>query len=247
MEQCNQCQCRRILGFGIRMAFQPIVDVKNKVVFSYEALVRGQAGQGAGYVFSKVTDENKYIFDQQCRIAAIEEIAKLNTSATVNINFLPNAIYKPETCLSRALQTAQKVNFPHDQIIFEVTESEKIENHKLLLDVFRTYHRMGFRTAIDDFGQGFAGLNLLAKFQPDFLKLDMKLVQGISQDKVKQAILAGINMTSQQLGIEVIAEGIETREDYLYLRDKGIRYMQGYYFAKPTLERLPEIDWTQLS
>ncbi|ACK64133.1 diguanylate phosphodiesterase [Rippkaea orientalis PCC 8801] len=237
----NQCKCHQSLKFSIRMAFQPIIDVQDKVIFSYEALVRGEEGQEANYVLSKVTNDNKYSFDQQCRITAIEAIAKLNRSATVNINFLPNAIYEPETCLARVLEVAKTVSFPHDQIIFEVTEHEKITNHSLLKNIFTTYRRMGFRTAIDDFGEGFAGLNLLADFQPDFLKLDMKLIQGISQNSVKQAILSGIQITSEKLGIKLIAEGIETRDDYLFLMDNGIRYMQGYYFAKPALEMLPEI------
>ncbi|WMS86820.1 EAL domain-containing protein [Pleionea litopenaei] len=225
------------------MAFQPIVDVETRRVFAHEALVRGEQGEGAGFVFDRVTENNKYSFDQTCRVTAIRDIARLDPTSHVSINFLPNAIYDPETCLARTLAAADKYNFPRENIIFEVTEHEKIENRALLRDVFSAYKAKGFRTAIDDFGEGFAGLNLLAEFQPDILKLDMKLVQGISNDKVKQSILSGIQTTANHLNVELIAEGIEDRADYLFLKTNKIKYMQGYFFAKPKLEGLPSINW----
>lgn len=243
MPLCDSCECHNKLDFEIKMAFQPIVDVEDKKVFAYEALVRGENGEGAGFIFDKVTEENKYSFDQQCRVTAIRDIAKLDPTAHVSINFLPNAIYEPETCLARTLAAAEKYKFPREHIIFEVTEHEKIENQALLRDVFSTYKAKGFRTAIDDFGEGFAGLNLLADFQPEFLKLDMKLVQGINHDKVKQSILSGIQTTAANLGIQLIAEGIEDKDDYLFLKYNKIKYMQGYFFAKPELEGLPTINW----
>lgn len=228
------------------MAFQPILDCKTKSVFAYEALVRGEFGEGASEVFERVNAENVYTFDQVCRIAAIRTIASLDKSTVVSINFLPNAIYEPETCLARTVETMQSCHYPFENVIFEVTEHEKIENHDLLCDVFQTYREKGFRTAIDDFGEGFAGLNLLAEFQTHFIKLDIRLIQGIHDNKVKQSILAGIQITCQQLGIELIAEGVEDIQDYRYLLANHIRYMQGFLFAKPELEALPEINWSKL-
>lgn len=243
MPLCNTCECHQKLDFKIKMAFQPIVNVEEKSVFAYEALVRGENGEGAGYIFDKVTEANKYSFDQACRVTAIQTIAKLDPTAHVSINFLPNAIYDPETCLARTLASAEKYGFPRENIIFEVTEHEKIENQALLRDVFATYKAKGFRTAIDDFGEGFAGLNLLAKFQPDCLKLDMNLIQGINNDKVKQSILSGIQTTASSLNVELIAEGIEDKDDFLFLKYNKIKYMQGFFFAKPELEGLPTINW----
>ncbi|MCC5855702.1 MAG: EAL domain-containing protein [Idiomarina sp.] len=239
MSACGQCGCYRKLDFGIRMAYQPIVDIENKNIFAYEALVRGEQGQGAGEVLSWVTDENIYSFDQCCRMTAIETAAKIGLPGKVSINFLPNAIYEPETCLARALDTAQRVGFPRENIIFEVTEHEKIENHALLKDVFATYKKNGFLTAIDDFGEGYAGLNLLSDFQPDLLKIDMNLIRNIHTDRVKQAIVRGVLTVSRELDIIPIAEGIETEEEYKVLRDMGVTLMQGYYFAKPEIEKVP--------
>src|SRR5690606_32276433 len=90
---------------------------------------------------------------------------------------------------------------------------------------------------IDDFGAGFAGLNLLADFQPDIVKLDMALVRGIDQSLPRRAIVSGVVSICQQLGIGVIAEGIETRDEAQCLADLGIALMQGYWFARPQFER----------
>jgi EAL domain-containing protein (putative c-di-GMP-specific phosphodiesterase class I) len=80
---------------------------------------------------------------------------------------------------------------------------------------------------------------LLAEFQPDLIKLDLALVRNIHQDKVKQAILHGIMIVCQEVGIDIIAEGIETKEELDFLVQSGIRYVQGLYFAKPEFEKLP--------
>ncbi len=242
----HKCTCNQALNFEIQMAFHPIVDVREKTVYSYEALVRGMKGEGAGEILAKVNDENIYTFDQQCRTTAIRQIAELDPSAHVNINFMPGAIYDPATCLSRTLKAAEKFNYPRANIMFELTEHEKIENQQLLRDIFSVYKSKGFRTAIDDFGEGFAGLNLLADFQPDFIKIDMKLVIGIAEDPVKQAILQGVLKTAEALKIEIIAEGIENRQDFDYLAQAGVRYMQGFYFARPEINVLPPVDWSLL-
>jgi len=219
------------------MAYQPIVNVANKEIFAFEALVRGENGEGAGIVLDQVTDDLIYSFDQRCRMTAIETAAKIGLPGRVSINFLPNAIYEPETCLARTLETANRVGFPRENIIFEVTEHEKIENHELLKDVFKTYKQHGFLTAIDDFGEGYAGLNLLSDFQPDLLKIDMNLIRDIDTQPVKRAIVNGVLSVARDLGITPIAEGIETESEYKALVDLGVDLMQGFYFAKPLIEQ----------
>lgn len=238
MTTCNSCSCYKGLGFGIQMAFQPIVDITKRTVYAQEALVRGAQGQGAGEVLAQITSDNIYSFDQTCRMTAIESAAALAMQSKLSINFMPNAIYEPETCLERTLKTARKLNFPHQNIIFEVTEHEKIENHDLLVEVFDTYKKHGFLTAIDDFGEGFAGLNLLADFQPDLIKLDMQLIRNLHERRVSRVIIKGIMAVAEELDIKVIAEGIEVEDEMKALQDLGIELMQGYYFAKPQIKTL---------
>ena len=233
---CALCREAAPLDFDFSYAFQPIVDVDARQVFAHEALVRGPTGEPASSVLSRITQANRYPFDQACRDKAIQIAARLQMRSQLSINFLPNAIYRPELCIRSTLVAARKHGFPIDRIIFETVEGEQVNDGKWLSEVLREYQRIGFMTAIDDFGAGFAGLNLLADFQPDIVKLDMALVRGIDQNKPRRAIVAGVATMCRELGIRVIAEGIETGEEMRCLRDLGIELMQGYWFGRPQFE-----------
>lgn len=240
---CQQCARAPRLGFDFTMAFQPIVDVGAGRVFAYEALVRGRNGEGAGSIIAQVNDDNRYRFDQLCRIKAVQLAARLGIDCRLSINFLPNAVYEPSHCIRTTMAAAEAANLPVNRIIFEVTEVEKIRDHDHLRRIFQYYQASGFGTAIDDFGAGYAGLGLLAEFQPDYIKLDMQLIRDIDQRPPKQAIVRGTLATAADLGIEVIAEGIESSGEFEFLRDLGVTKFQGYLFARPGFETLPEVRW----
>lgn len=231
--------------FDISMAFQPIVDVETGRVFAYEALVRGSNGEGAAQVLSGVTSENRYAFDQQCRVTAIEGAVAagiLETGAKLSINFLPNAVYSPAACIQLTLKTAHAAGLPIDRLIFEFTENEEMVDTDHVRNIVETYRKMGFGTAIDDFGAGHAGLGLLAKFQTDYIKLDMELVRGIEASLPRRMIVKGVNRIAESLGITIIAEGVETIAEYDILRAMGVRYIQGYVLARPGFKCLPKFD-----
>lgn len=228
----------------ITMAFQPIIRIADGTVFAQEALVRGTEGQSAGEVLKTVSDENRYAFDQTCRVKAIELAASLKIAeagSLLSINFLPNAIYEPRACIRMTLTTAMQSGFPLQKIMFEFTEAEKLDTAHLL-NILRTYRSMGFLTAIDDFGAGYAGLGLLSKFQPDIVKIDMDLIRGIDTDRVKRTILAPTLKMLRDLGVEVICEGIETFGEMEVLRDMGVELMQGYLLAGPSLASLAPLQ-----
>lgn len=241
--------CKDGVGFEvpITMAFQPIVDVSTETVFAYEALVRGQDGGGAGSVLAQVSPENRYAFDQLCRTTAIEWASNLDLTAdgaSLSINFLPNAVYEPRACIRATLAAAMRTSFPVSRIIFEFTENEAMDiDH--ILNILRSYRAMGFKTAIDDFGAGFAGLGLLSKFQPDIVKLDMALIRGIDIDRVKRVIVSNTLNMLRDLGVEPVCEGVETLGEYAVLRDLGVSLMQGYLLAKPAVEALPPVSWAR--
>ncbi len=240
---CDACRDLSALGFGFTMAFQPIVDVRTGRPYAYEALVRGEQGQGAGYILSQVNDANRYRFDQACRVKAIELAAELGLhrldNCKLSINFLPNAVYRPASCIRATLEAAKRFDFPANRLMFEVTEGEKISDASHLINIFNEYRRQGFTTAIDDFGSGYSGLNLLATFQPQVLKIDMELTRDIDQNQVKKAIVSGVLLVAQQLEITIIAEGIETEAEANTLHQMGVNYMQGYWFARPEIAALP--------
>ncbi|HEY0149824.1 MAG TPA: EAL domain-containing protein [Allosphingosinicella sp.] len=227
------------------MAFQPIVDLETGAPFAYEALVRGTGGEGAGTILSRVTAETRYAFDQKCRVKAIETAARvglLDTGARLSINFLPNAVYSPKACIQLTVRTAAATGFPIDRLIFEFTENEQMAEPEHVANIVNTYQAMGFGTALDDFGAGHAGLSLLARFQPDIIKLDMELVRGIETSMPRRAIVGAVVRMCRELGITLIAEGIETHEELGALRGLGIRFVQGYLIARPLFEGLPAIS-----
>lgn len=241
-QSCMDCLSGKSLGFEIRMAFQPIIDWQTRQVAGYEALVRGPLGEGAGWVFERINEQNKYYFDQACRVKAIETASKLGLDKMLSINFLPNAVYNPETCIRATIEAADMFGFDIRNIMFEVTESEQIVDHKKLLKIFDSYAKRGFITAIDDFGSGYADLSWLESLRPRVLKLDMGLIRDINQHPAKQQLVADVQKLCLDMGTEVLAEGIEHQAELDYLAGVGIRYFQGYYFARPALERLIRTD-----
>ncbi|GAB4257349.1 MAG: EAL domain-containing protein [Methylomicrobium sp.] len=243
---CAECAGGAGLPFDFTMAFQPIVNTATRSIYAYEALVRGHGNEPAGKVFEHVNDENCYRFDQSCRTKAIKLAADLGIDAHLSINFMPNAVYKPELCIRTTLEAARVYGVPVERIIFEITEGEQVKDHAHLLDIVRYYQSQGFKTAIDDFGAGYSGLNLLAEIQTDIIKLDMALIRNIDQNRPRQAIVKAILQLCRDLSIEPIAEGVETARELDVLQSLGIELFQGYYFAKPAFEALAEVDWQKL-
>ena len=239
---CSNCEDANTLEFDFSMAFQPIINCQRNNIFGYEALVRGLNGESAYSIISKVNESNRYAFDQLCRIKAIELAAKLGIASMLSINFLPNAIYKPERCIRTTLEAAKKYNFPIKNIMFEFTEVEKVEDTAHIKRVVDYYQSLGFKTATDDFGAGYSGLNLLADFQTDIIKLDMALIRDINSDKKRQLIVTHCLNMFKDLNITALAEGIETVEEYVWLKHAGVELMQGYLFAKPGFECLPNVN-----
>lgn len=222
------------------MAFQPIIDLAaGGATLAQEALVRGPDGQGADWVIGQVTPETLYAFDQACRVAAIEEASRLGLQTRLAINFLPNAVYNPLACIQTTLRASERTGFPRDRLIFEISEREKVVDTKHLLHIFQAYRAMGFAVAIDDFGAGHAGLALLADMPVDMVKLDMSLIRGCDADRARRVILAHTVRACGELGVRVIAEGIETEAECATLREIGVTLFQGYLFARPAFRSLP--------
>lgn len=231
------------------MAFQPILSLDDRHPFAYEALVRGADGSGAAAVLQDVTQKNRYLFDQVCRSTAIGLASSLGiaeTKALLSINFLPNAVYDPRACIRVTLDAAERSGSPIDRIMFEFTETEKVDPPHLL-NILHHYRSLGFLTAIDDFGAGYSGIGLLSDFVPDVVKLDMNLIRGCDVSVTRQTILKHTISMLRDLDCKVICEGVETLEEAACLRDMGVDLMQGFLFARPAFEALPETEWPELA
>lgn len=241
---CQNCNPQQ-LGIEFSMAFQPIVQRTQQTIWGYESLVRGMDNQPAGFILNQIDATKIHSFDQVIRTKAIRLAHQLHFNEILSINFMPNAVYKPENCIRSTLAVCDELGFDKKRIMFEVTEAEKITDHAHLKNIFTEYKKHQFLTAIDDFGAGYSGLNLLAEWQPDIIKLDMNLIRDIHSNKTKQLIVKSILDVCDGLNIRVIAEGVETHDEYAALADFGIELFQGYYFAKPQFESLPAVPANQ--
>ena len=148
------------------MAFQPIVDLQERRIDAYEALVRSPTGGGAAEVLAKVDAENLYRFDQACRVRAIELAASLGIDRRLSINFLPNAVYEPRACIRATLDAADRSGFPRDQLTFEIVETETIADTEHLLNITREYRRQPDAVLLD--------INLRDTDGPAFVSLLVK-------------------------------------------------------------------------
>jgi EAL domain-containing protein (putative c-di-GMP-specific phosphodiesterase class I) len=229
-----------------RMALQPVVNAGSAEVVAYEALVRGPAGEGADFVLDRVTARNRFAFDQSSRTRALELAVRLGlaeTGITLSVNFLAGAVRDPASWLHATLEDTDRYGFPPGQMMFEIVETDPFGDYRHLKSVLRTLREHGFRVAIDDFGAGYTGLAMLSHITPDFVKLDMRLIQGIDRNPIHQALVRGIHSICGDLGIGLIAEGVETTQERAALEALGVVLFQGFLFARPGLEMLPAVAW----
>ena len=236
---CEGCKSPDGLGFEFEFAFRPIVNLNNKTIYGHEALVRGPNGEGALPILDQVT--NIYQFDQACRAKAVQTAAEINLDGYLAINFMPNAVFRPELCIRNTLETADKYQFDTKKLIFEFTEQELINQPAHVANIINTYQKMGFKTALDDFGAGYAGLNFIANYAVDIIKIDMNLIRDIDKSKAKQAIVKSIARMCEELQTTVIVEGIETIAERDVLFSYGIHLFQGFLFCKPSFKSIGTI------
>lgn len=224
-------------------AYQPIVDIARKSVRSYEALVRGPSGEPAGIVFGQVSERDRLAFDEASRVGALHTAASLGLTSDLNLNAQPRSLVGSGDALQATLAAADRCGIARHRVVIEVTEDQIIEDLRGFAESARELRRSGVQFAIDDFGAGYAGLALLAEFVPDSLKLDMALVRGIEGNGPRQAIARGILLTCGDLGVDVIAEGVETAAEYEWFADAGVQLFQGHHFGRPAFERLEPPEW----
>ena len=219
--------------------FQPIVSADDSGdVFAYECLLRGLRADGTVISPLRMFDAARsagmlFYLDRTARLRAIEEISHLGLDTLAFINFNPTSIYDPNSCLRSTLNAVQRSNISPESIVFEVTESDGVRDIKHLENILSHYREAGFRVALDDLGSGYGSLNLLTRVRPDFVKLDMELVRDVDSDPYKAMVASRLLEMAVDLGVKVVAEGVETARQYDWLVAHGAHYLQGYYLAHP--------------
>jgi EAL domain-containing protein (putative c-di-GMP-specific phosphodiesterase class I) len=240
-KQTAPFRTRGDIGFEFSFAFQPIVDARCQEIIAFEALVRGPHGEPSASVFAQVPKYDFPRFDEICRSKAIYLASRLNIPKRLNLNLSAQSIYEIDLSIMTTFQASIHTGIPVENIVFEVLEMESLTNQRNLVQYLRLIKDFGFATAIDDFGAGYSGLKLLVEYQPKYIKLDRHLIGNIHQDQVKQSVFSGIQHICGRLGIEIVAEGVECADEYHWLREAGTSIFQGYYFARPAFEALPDV------
>jgi len=235
---------------NIKILFQPIIDVKNKKIYGYEALCRGYTSNGSIIspdILFKKAKEMDLIFhlDRLCREQAIQQAYEAGIKEKLFINFLPTAIYDPRKCLQTTDAAVKKTDLYPSQITFEVVETEYIEDFNHLNYILNYYKEKGYSTALDDMGSGYATEDSLISLSPDYMKIDMDIIRGIHLDSKKQGQLKKYLKIIKEKNTRALAEGIESKEELDYVMNQGVALVQGYYFAKPS-ETLVALDLEEL-
>lgn len=224
-------------------AFQPIVDFENGRISSYEALLRGPAGEPPHSVLNAFTGAALHRFDLHSKAAAMAIARQLGSEARLSLNLLPESLLVDDDAVDQLVRAGAACGFSPDRMVLEVTEEEAITDPERFAAAVNRVRAAGMRLAIDDFGAGYAGLSLLADFQPDKLKIDRCIVHNVHENGPRQAIVRAIVEFCYCLGISVVAEGVETAEEFHWLRSAGVHRIQGYLIARPQLCALPPVCW----
>lgn len=231
---------------GLTTHFQPIIDVKSNTIYGYETLARGVDDKGNLIYPNKLFDwarkgDMLFYLDRACRESSLKTAAIKNIKAKVFINFVPTAIYDPNHCLQSTVKWANSLEFDPSNIIFEVIESDQIEDISHLKSILDFYKSKGFMVALDDVGSGYSSLNLIAALVPNIVKIDRAIIDKIDTTPSNQSVFKAIVQIAKENNITVLAEGIEREEELAFVAANGADLVQGYYFAKPAPEPIRKI------
>jgi EAL domain-containing protein (putative c-di-GMP-specific phosphodiesterase class I) len=222
------------------IAYQPILNANSGSVFGYEALLR--SGE-------PTLPHPGAVIDAAERLDRLEELGRtirdLATAPVTNApdrgvlfvnlhvtDLLDSALYSHDSALS---QIAHRV-------VLEITERSALDQVKDARNRVASLREMGFRIAVDDLGAGYAGLTSFALLEPEIVKLDMSLVRDVHKNSTKQKIIRSMAGLSKDMGMLVVAEGVETRDEREALIELGCDLLQGFLFARPG-PPFPEVHW----
>ncbi len=222
------------------IAFQPIVRASDRTTFGYEALLRSDEPSmpGPGPILHAA--ERLGALDRLGRAVrerAANTMRQANSSHTLFVNLHPRDLLDPDLHDMRAA-----LNSIAGRVVLEITERAAItdvENARALVMGLR---KQGFRIAVDDLGAGYAGLSSFAVLEPEFVKLDMTLIRDVDTSTVKQKLVKTLASLCGDMGLHVVAEGVETRAERDAVVDLGCDLLQGYLFARPG-PAFPEVQW----
>jgi EAL domain-containing protein (putative c-di-GMP-specific phosphodiesterase class I) len=227
-----------ILAEQVSTVFEPIVKLSNREILGYEALARGSGHTrlGSPKELFEAAAEADLLFelDCLCRRQALRQAKRLPPGAKLFLNLLPSAIYDPAFEGDALARTLQDHQLRPSDVVFEISERESIGNFAIFRELCDRYSELGFKIALDDVGVGYGSLEAVTELTPDFIKVDIAFIRAIDSDPTRREVLIALNGIGRRIGAQIIAEGIETPEQFETLKQLAIEYGQGYFVGRAT-------------
>lgn len=225
---------------SITPVYQPIVSLTNGDVYGYEALsriVNPEYRLSIDRLFSLATQIGQSSpLECLCRERSIKEAGRKPRGSKLFLNVDANLIYEPNFIDEFTDERLSAYGLTPGDIVFEITERSTVEDVESFEKAIDKYQDMGFHIAIDDVGAGYSGMNRIRSTLPQYLKIDMSIIRNIHLDAFKISMVNSMCNFCHEMGIYLIAEGIETEDELRQIMKLGIPYGQGYFFRRPASE-----------
>jgi EAL domain-containing protein (putative c-di-GMP-specific phosphodiesterase class I) len=219
---------------AVYMEYHPIIITKSEEIYGYEALARGVRRElRSPDVLFEVAAEADLLWElgRLLRARAIEGISKtIRDDQFLFLNVDPNDFDDP---VFRELDPVALGLESSSHIVLEITERTAIKDYPRFQGYLADFRARGFRFAVDDAGSGYAGLGSIANLAPDYIKLDISLISNIDTNFLKQNLVETMVNFAETQGAQVIAEGVERREEFETIRNLGVHLTQGFLFHRP--------------
>lgn len=221
--------------------FQPIVSLRDCKIAGYEALSRIKGDSlirnSEDLFYHASVNGMVWRLEQVCRKSTFKALSKQFDSTykkLLFINVSPGVINDKDFREGFTREYVDKNNINASQIVFELTEHEAISDMSTFLTALEHYKKQMYEIALDDVGSGYSGLGLICDINPQYVKIDMKIIRNIHKNRLQYAIVKSLSDLAEAADFKLIAEGIETAEEMEVLVELGVHYGQGYYFARPS-------------
>lgn len=229
----------------IDVYFQPVVNNFDGTIWGYEALIRGPSNSAFHSpikLFEAANNQERLLeLELLSRELSIQQFKTLNLPGKLFLNVSPKALSLSDYRSEKTLEILSKNNLPPQRIIIELTKNLPSENDESVSKALKHYREMGFEIAMDDLGSNYSGLRMWYELKPDYIKVDRHLMCNINSDKEKQEYLLSIKDIAQKLNCTIIAEKVETQQEFEFIKKIGLPLSQGYYFTHPAEQPIKQL------
>jgi len=229
----------------ITTVYQPIVNIQDQTTMGYEALTRGPKNteyENPYLLFKAANDVNLVLeLDRICRKHAFLNAKSIPEGTKIFINCLPSSLDDPEFKGMNLETLLKEIKILPSSVVLEITEREAVNNYSNFKETLSYYTDLGIAVAIDDTGTGYSNFESLIELKPDYVKIDISLVRNVNKNLIKQEVITALVNICKSIDSIIIAEGVETDEEFNTIKKLNVTHAQGYLFARPSFP-FPMVD-----